>query len=100
MSVEVKVGPPVLTINRGSTFMVTDLNGEIDQTQPQGLFAEDTRYISTYNLYINDKSWNRVTSGAVTYYAALLNLTNPRVLTPDGRDWLEENTIALTMRRS
>jgi glycogen debranching enzyme len=100
MGVEVRVGPPVLTINRGSTFLVTDFDGQIDQTQAQGLFSEDTRFISTYNLYINDKSWTRVASAAVTYYAAALDLTNPRVLTPDGRDWLEENTIALTLRRS
>jgi glycogen debranching enzyme len=100
MSVEIKVGPPVLTINRGSTFMVTELNGEIDQMGDEGLFAEDTRFISTYNLYINDKSWTRVTSAAVTYYAALLNLTNPRVLTPDGLAWIEENTIALTLQRT
>ena len=99
MSVEIKVGPPVLTINRGSTFMVTDLNGEIDQLSAQGLFADDTRFISTYNLYINDKPWTRVTSAAVTYYAALLNLTNPQVLAPDGVTWIEENTVALSLQR-
>ncbi|HZU78067.1 MAG TPA: glycogen debranching N-terminal domain-containing protein, partial [Dehalococcoidia bacterium] len=54
MPVEIRVGPPVLTINRGSTVMVTDQRGEIDQTQPQGVFAEDTRFLSTYSLYIND----------------------------------------------
>ena len=100
MGVEIKVGPPVLTINRGSTFMVTDLNGEIDQTKAQGLFAEDTRFISTYQLYINDQPWQRVTSATVTYYVALLNLTNPRVLTPDGKGWIEEQTIALTLQRT
>jgi glycogen debranching enzyme len=100
MSVDIKVGPPVLTINRGSTFMVTDLNGEIDQTKAQGLFAEDTRFLSTYQMYINDQPWLRVTSATVTYYAALLNLTNPRVLTPDGKAWIEEQTIALTLQRT
>ena len=29
MSVEISVGPPVLTINNGNTFMVTELSGEI-----------------------------------------------------------------------
>jgi len=100
MSVEIKVGPPVITINRGSTFMITDQSGEIDQTKSQGLFADDTRFLSTYQLYINDKSWTRVASAAVTYYAALLNLTNPKVLTPDGRSSIEENTVALTLQRS
>ena len=41
MGAEIRVGPPVLTINRGSTFMVTEQNGEIDQTKAQGVFAED-----------------------------------------------------------
>jgi glycogen debranching enzyme len=99
MSVDIKVGPPVLTINRGSTFMVTDLNGEIDQTNAQGLFAEDTRFISTYRLYINEQPWERVTASAVTYYAARLELTNPSVLTPDGQGTIEQRTIALTLER-
>ena len=30
MTIEIKVGPPVITINQGSTFMVTDQRGEID----------------------------------------------------------------------
>ncbi|MGI8552008.1 MAG: amylo-alpha-1,6-glucosidase [Dehalococcoidia bacterium] len=99
MTVEIKVGPPVLTINRGSTFMVTDQNGEIDQNQAQGVFAEDTRFISTYNLYINEKSWERVTSAVVAYYAARLELTNPEVLRTDGQGSIEARTIALTLDR-
>jgi hypothetical protein len=30
MPVEIKVGPPVLTIDQGTQFMVTDERGEID----------------------------------------------------------------------
>jgi glycogen debranching enzyme len=100
MAVEIKVGPPVLTINRGGTFMVTDLSGEIDQTKAEGLFKDDTRFISTYQMYINDQSWVKVTSASVAYYAALLNLSNPRVRTPDGRSWIEESTVALTLQRT
>ena len=36
MSVQISVGPPVLTISQGSTFMVTDLNGEIAAESEQG----------------------------------------------------------------
>jgi hypothetical protein len=43
MSVEISVGPPVLAISQGRTFMVTDLGGEIAAESEQGLFAEDTR---------------------------------------------------------
>jgi glycogen debranching enzyme len=99
MPVEIRVGPPVLTINRGSTVMVTDQRGEIDQTQPQGVFAEDTRFLSTYSLYINDRSWDLVTSAAVTYYAARLDLVNPAVLVPDGTGVIPAQTLALTIDR-
>ena len=37
MSVEISVGPPVLTINQSSTFMFTELSGEIAANGEQGL---------------------------------------------------------------
>ena len=39
MPVQITVGPPVITIDQGSTFMVTDQRGEIDLEREQGLFA-------------------------------------------------------------
>ena len=42
MPVEIKVGPPVLTINQGTQFMVTDERGEIDGASEQGVFGGDT----------------------------------------------------------
>lgn len=99
LTVEIKVGPQVLTINRGSTFMVTDMNGEIDQNKAQGVFSEDTRFISTYQLYINEQPWELVTSSALTYYACRLELTNPELLTPNGRGTIEQRTIAMTLDR-
>jgi N-terminal domain of (some) glycogen debranching enzymes len=45
MPVEINIGPPLLTINHGSTFMVTDLNGEIAADSEQGVFARDTRFV-------------------------------------------------------
>ena len=53
MPVEIKVGPPVITINQGTAFMVTDERGEIDGASEQGVFAGDTRLVSHYRLYIN-----------------------------------------------
>lgn len=59
MSVQISVGPPVLTINQGSTFMVTDLNGEIAAESEQGVFAGDTRFVSYYAVFANDEPWSR-----------------------------------------
>ncbi len=87
MPVEISVGPPVLTINQGSTFMVTDLNGEIAAESEQGVFAGDTRFVSYYEVFANGERWVRLTSSATSYYAARIYLTNPIFETEDETDW-------------
>ncbi|HZQ39092.1 MAG TPA: glycogen debranching N-terminal domain-containing protein, partial [Dehalococcoidia bacterium] len=57
-----------------------------------------------YSCYINDRPWELVTSAAVTYYAARLDLVNPDVLTPAERphEWkstIAAQTVALTIDR-
>lgn len=41
MPIEVSVGPPVLTINQGSTFMVTEQDGQTTTKGELGVFAND-----------------------------------------------------------
>lgn len=87
MALEVTVGPPVLTINSGHTFLVSELDGSISHASDQGLYSSDTRYLSGYQLYINGERWTLLNSGAITYYASQVHLINPTVVT-------EENVIA------
>ncbi len=75
MPVEISVGPPTLVINQGSTFMVTDLNGEIRTERELGVFADDTRFVSHYTIYADGYPWQRLTSTATNYYAARAYLT-------------------------
>ena len=56
MALEVTVGPPVLTINNGHTFLVSELDGTITPASDQGLYSADTRCLSGYQLFINGKS--------------------------------------------
>jgi glycogen debranching enzyme len=84
MPVEISVGPPVLTINQGSTFMVTDLNGEIAAESEQGVFAADTRFVSYYKIFANGSPWQRLTSSPTGYYGARLYFTNPPLVTEEG----------------
>jgi glycogen debranching enzyme len=100
MSSKITVGPPVLTINKGSTFMVTDRDGEIDPRAPQGVFAEDTRFLSGYRLWIDGARWQRVTSATVTYYAARLHLTNPLLHSFDEMREIPADTLALKWLRA
>ncbi len=97
MPVEIKVGPPVLTINQGDTFMVTDERGEIRPGSEQGVFSGDTRFVNYYRLFINGLPWDLLTSASVQYYAARFELAYPVVQTGDGD--VGEHKIGLTLRR-
>ncbi len=98
MPVEVRVGPPVLTINQGSTFMVTDERGEIDPASEQGVFAGDTRFVSSYQLYVDRARWDLLSSAATDYDTARLQFTNPPLPTAGGE--IGGRGIGLTIRRS
>src|ERR1700719_4265070 len=97
MPVEISVGPPVLTINQGRTFMVTELSGEISANGEQGLFSSDTRFVSYYAISANGKPWTRVTSSTPIYYGARIHLTNGALITEDLP--IAAGTISLTISR-
>jgi glycogen debranching enzyme len=98
MSIEIKVGPPIITISQGRTFMVTDKSGYIAADSDQGVYAFDTRFISFYQLYINRVPWNMINSSQLTFYASRTYLTNPKISTEDGD--FEAHTIGLTLERT
>jgi len=84
MPIEISVGPPVLTIHKSSTFMVTDLSGEITGEGELGVFADDTRFVSHYAISANGEPWTRLTSSATSYNATRIYLTNRPVSTEEG----------------
>jgi len=98
MPVEIAVGPPVLSINNGATFMVTDVAGEIQADTEQGLFADDTRFVSYYAISANGVPWQRLTSAVTAYYAARVYLTNPVFATEDGD--VPAGTLSLVISRT
>jgi len=98
MPTEISVGPPVLTINQGSTFMVTDLNGEITADTELGVFAGDTRFVSHWAIFANGESWELLTSGPTSYYGERIYLTNKAFSTEDGI--VPPGTLELTIGRS
>ena len=98
MPVEVRVGPQVLTINHGSTFMVTDLSGEIEPRSEQGVFFRDTRFVSSYRIFANGQPWLLLSSGTPTHYLARIQLVNPAFKT-EGAD-VVQGTLALVVSRA
>src|SRR5262245_13809391 len=98
MPVEIAVGPPVLSINNGATFMVTDLAGEIQPETEQGIFADDTRFVSYYAISANGVAWQRLCSAVTAYYAARVYLTNPPLPTEDGN--VPAGSLSLVISRT
>jgi glycogen debranching enzyme len=84
MLTEIKVGPDVITINRGQTFMVSGLDGVVRGASEQGLFTRDVRFLSHYRYKINGRKWSLVTSSAVSHSSARFEFTNPALLSASG----------------
>ena len=98
MPLEVQVGPPLVTINHGNTFLVAEPDGSITDATDQGLFSSDTRYMSRYQLYIDGYRWSLLNSGAVSYFASRAYLTNPVVETKGGS--ISGGVLGLSVGRS
>jgi N-terminal domain of (some) glycogen debranching enzymes len=58
-----------LTILEGSTFCICDERGDVDGAT-QGLFADDTRFLSLLRLTLNGARPLLLSSGRVEYFSA------------------------------
>lgn len=98
MTIEIKVGPPVITISQGRTFMVTDKHGYINPDSDQGIYAVDTRFVSFYKIYVNRVPLEVINSSQITFYASRFHLTNPKINTEGGP--IEAHTLGLLINRT
>jgi len=94
---DLQVGPPVLAINQGSTFVVSDLDGGISDRSEMGVFASDTRFVSYWSCAANGEPWERLASAATAYNSCRVYLSNPPLLTEEGE--VAEGTLGLTIDR-
>jgi glycogen debranching enzyme len=65
-----------ITILEGSTFCICDERGDIDG-ETQGLFADDTRFLSLLRLTLNGAKPLLLSYGKVEYFSAAFYLRNP-----------------------
>ena len=98
MAIEVTVGPPLVTINQGNTFVLCEPGGCITSDTDQGIYSRDTRYVSNYDFFADGERWILQNSGAVTYYAFRAYLTNPGIVTEYGE--IEPATLSLVFNRT
>jgi glycogen debranching enzyme len=97
MTLEIKVGPPQLTVHQGYTVMVSDPDGQILTEGQKGLYFLDTRLISSWAIFADGVQWKLLNGGALAASAAQVYCTNPPVLTSGGS--IAENTLGLILGR-
>jgi glycogen debranching enzyme len=66
----------MLTVLEGNNFLVADDHGDVG-TGSQGLYYNDTRYLSAWRLLLNGEQPQLLSSGTVDYYSAAVFLQNP-----------------------
>jgi glycogen debranching enzyme len=98
MAIEVTVGPPLITITRGNTFVLAEPDGCITAYTDQGIYSHDTRYVSNYEIFVDGERWILQNSGAIAYYASRAYLTNPRIITEYGD--IEPETVSVVFSRA
>ncbi len=96
---EIRVGPPTITIHADDQFCVCATNAEISSTKEQGYFAADTRLVSGYRLKLGGSRAVLLNSAAVGHHSARFEFTNPALTTASGAD-LAANTLHLRLDRS
>ena len=72
------VGPGTVTLVEGSSFCISQSNGDIQPDHPHGVFHDDTRILSRWNLLINGQSLESLTASTTEPYRALFIGRVPR----------------------
>ncbi|MGH2635547.1 MAG: amylo-alpha-1,6-glucosidase [Actinomycetota bacterium] len=86
-----ELGTDAIAILEGRTFMFSDSLGDIPPGSTGGLLHDDTRFVSRWELTLNDRPLSLLKSSVVDYYSAAFFLTNSDL--PDLR------ANSLTIRR-
>jgi glycogen debranching enzyme len=66
----------MLTVLEGNNFLVADDQGDVGSGS-EGLYYNDTRYLSSWRLLLNGEPPQLLSSGTVDYYSAAVFLQNP-----------------------
>src|SRR5215472_8225961 len=96
---EIRVGPPTVTIHADDQFCVCAANSEMSSTLEQGYFAADTRLVSGYRLKLGRSRPVLINSAAVAHRSARFEFTNPTIAEATGAK-LSEKCLHLRLDRT
>jgi glycogen debranching enzyme len=83
-SVEIRVGPPSLTIHADEQFLVCAPDGSIAAGEQQGYFSVDTRLVSDYALTLSKRPPTLLNSAVVQPFSARHEFVNAETTTSGG----------------
>jgi hypothetical protein len=76
---KVDIAPDAVNVLEGSTFLVSDVRGDVQESTVAGLFHDDTRYLSRFVLTVQNQQLDPLTANNINYYSAAFYLTNPEL---------------------
>jgi glycogen debranching enzyme len=97
-SVEIRVGPPSLTVHADEQFLVCALDGTIAAGEQQGYFCVDTRLVSDYDLTLSKTPPTLLNSAVVQPFSARHEFVNAEMATSGGG--IESGTLHLRLDRT
>jgi glycogen debranching enzyme len=97
LTLEIKVGPPQLTVHQGYTVMVSEPDGQMLDVTQNGLFFLDTRLICVWALFADGVPWKLLNGGGLSGNSARVFCTNAPIPTAGGT--IAENTLGLAFGR-
>jgi len=98
MTLEIKVGPPQLTVHQGYTVMVSDTDGQVPEVSQNGLFFLDTRLICVWTIFADGVPWKLLNGGGLTANVGRVFSTNDAIATTEGI--IPAATLGLALSRS
>ncbi len=93
----VRMFEPKIALHGGGVAVVSDMAGQIDAEGAYGLFAGDTRLLSTYKFDVNGCSWQLLGRSSLGHASAQWHFQN-RTLR-DAQGTIEAGSIVFTLER-
>ncbi len=96
-ALDVRVGPPVVTIHADDHFMVCQPDGTVGSAGNDGYFVSDTRLVSRYDVTLSRTSPVLVNSSATASFSARFEFINASMATAGGS--LDRGSVHLRVDR-
>lgn len=93
----VRTPQPTVILYGGGVALACDQSGEIRAEEAHGLFAGDTRVLSTYRIEINGSRWRLLGRSRLGHGTARWEFQNPQLRDPVGD--IEEGMLLFSLRR-